>query len=201
MGLIGKLPLLNSSNKIVKILGYVLYAFIILIIIGALFGSDNEIGAKDSTSAGTSDDAASTSNEEAKPTSVPFGASAMIDDWEVSISRFNPYATGAIKQENMFNDEPSAGGQYAMVYVNAKNIGKEKRSFSATNLHLEGASGQVYDTPFLPPIAPNAFESEAFPGATAKGNIVFDIASQDASSMKLYYEGGWGSDKTYFDLR
>ena len=140
-------------------------------------------------------------SSDSKPASIPFGASAAVDDWEVSISRYNPSATRAIMNENMFNSEPSAGGQYAMVYVNAKNIGKEKRSFSATNLHLEGASGQVYDTSFLPPIAPNAFKNEAFPGSIAKGNVVFDIASEDANSAKLYYKGSWGSDKTYFNLR
>lgn len=180
-----KLPLINSNNTIVKIVGYILYAFVLLSIIGALFGSDNE------TSAGTRNE---------KATSIPLGASATVDDWDLSVSRFNPHATNAIKQKNMFNDEPSAGGQYVMVYINAKNLGKEKRSFSASNLHLEGASGQVYDTPFLPPIAPDAFESEAFPGASAKGNVVFDVSSQDSGSLKMYYES-WGSDKTYFDLR
>lgn len=193
---IKKLPLINSSNTIIKIVGYILYAFLLLIVIGALFGSDNET----KTSISREETSAS-SNEESALTSVPFGASATVDDWDISVSRFNPRATNAIKQENMFNEEPSAGGQYVMVYINAKNLGKEKRSFSATNLHLEGASGQVYDTPFLPPIAPNAFESEAFPGATAKGNVVFDVASQDTGSLKLFYEGSWGSDKTYFDLR
>jgi len=36
MGISDKLPLLNSKSKIVKIIGYVLYAFVILMIIGAM---------------------------------------------------------------------------------------------------------------------------------------------------------------------
>ena len=36
MGITDKLPLLNSKSKIVKIIGYVLYAFVILMIIGAM---------------------------------------------------------------------------------------------------------------------------------------------------------------------
>lgn len=36
MGITDKLPLLNSKSKIVKIVGYVLYAFVILMIIGAM---------------------------------------------------------------------------------------------------------------------------------------------------------------------
>jgi hypothetical protein len=190
MGISEKIPLINSSNVIVKIAGYVVYAFVLLIIIGAIFGSDEEKGSATTTSS---------SKEDSKLTSIPLGASATVDDWEISVSRFNPRATRIIENENMFNDEPSAGGQYAMVYIKAKNLGDTKRSFSATDLHLEGASGQVYDTPFFPPIAPEAFESEAFPGATAKGNVVFDIASEDADSVKLYYKA-WGSDKTYFNL-
>jgi hypothetical protein len=42
MGLTDKLPLLNSKNKIIKIVGYVLYAFVILIIIGALAPSEDK---------------------------------------------------------------------------------------------------------------------------------------------------------------
>lgn len=41
MGLINKLPLLNSQNKLVKIFGYFLYAFVILGIIGAVIPSED----------------------------------------------------------------------------------------------------------------------------------------------------------------
>ncbi len=41
MGITDKLPLLNSKSKIVKIVGYVLYAFIILMIIGAMAPSED----------------------------------------------------------------------------------------------------------------------------------------------------------------
>lgn len=204
MGFTDKLPLLKSKHKTIKVVGYVLYAFIILMVIGAIFGSDEE-----STHASTSatdkepevtDKEPEVSDKEPEPSSVPFRTGAIVDDWGLVISRFNPSATRVIMEENMFNDEPSAGGQYVMVYFNAKNLGDTKRSFSTSKLHLEGASGMVYDTEFFPPIVPNAFEREAFPGAFAEGNIVFDIATQDANSLKLYYSS-WGSGKTYFDLR
>jgi len=42
MGITDKLPLLNSKNKIVKIVGYVLYAFVILMIIGAMAPSEDK---------------------------------------------------------------------------------------------------------------------------------------------------------------
>ena len=211
MGFTDKLPLLNSKSRIVKLVGYVLYAFVILIVIGAMFGGDNESSVQSTTHAASDaskeeskptsvEESKPTSVEESKPTSIPLGDTTVVDDWAVMISSFNPSATRIIMNENMFNDEPSVGGQYAMVYVNAKNLGDKKRSFPTSNLHLEGASGLVYDTEFFPPIAPNAFEKEVFPGAVTRGNIVFDVATQDANSVKLYYDS-WGSDKTYFDLR
>jgi hypothetical protein len=43
MGLTDKLPLLNSKSKIVKIIGYVLYAFVILMIIGAMAPSEDNV--------------------------------------------------------------------------------------------------------------------------------------------------------------
>ena len=194
---IKKLPLINSSNKIVKIAGYIIYAFVFLIILGIILPSPDETGIEQQDASATSTDDVSKS---ASMASVPLGSSAIVDDWEITISRFRPSASRTIKQENQFNAEPSAGGQYAMVYVNAKNLGNEKRSFSTGNLHLEGSSGQDYDQPFAL-VIPDAFSAEAFPGATAKGNIVFDVATQDINSVKLYYSGAWSSDKTYFDLR
>lgn len=51
MGISEKLPLINSSNKIVKIVGYVVYAFVFLIILGAVLPSN------------TSDDGAASNDE------------------------------------------------------------------------------------------------------------------------------------------
>ena len=42
MGIINKLPLLNSQSKIVKIIGYILYAFVVLMIIGAMAPSEDK---------------------------------------------------------------------------------------------------------------------------------------------------------------
>ena len=42
MGIINKLPLLNSQSKIVKVIGYILYAFVILMIIGAMAPSNDK---------------------------------------------------------------------------------------------------------------------------------------------------------------
>ena len=42
MGLKDKLPLLNSPSKIVRIVGYVLYAFVILMVIGAMAGDPSD---------------------------------------------------------------------------------------------------------------------------------------------------------------
>ncbi len=43
MGLTDKLPLLNSKSKVIKIIGYVVYAFVILMIIGAMSGDPSII--------------------------------------------------------------------------------------------------------------------------------------------------------------
>ncbi|MGD0955182.1 MAG: DUF4352 domain-containing protein [Methanotrichaceae archaeon] len=157
-----------------KIVGYVLCIFVLLIIFG--------------------------SSAQSKDTTVAVGQSATVDNWQISISDYTPDATNAIAQENMLNPKPSSGGQWAMVYVNAKNMGKDKNNFNCGNLHLVGASGQVYNVPLFC-ICPNNFPpGEAFPGASLSGNIAFDVSTQDISSVKLYYKGGWGKGKNYFDL-
>jgi hypothetical protein len=136
----------------------------------------------------------------AEDTTVPLGHSGTVDDWQISVSHYYPDATRSIAAANMFNPEPSAGGQFAMVFVSAKNVGKDKQSFNSGNLHLEGSNGAVYSPPFVL-ICPRNFPSgDAFPGSILSGNIGFDVNSNDIGSLKLYYSGMWSNDKTYFDL-
>ena len=54
MGITDKLPLLNSKSKIVKIIGYVLYAFVILFIIGAMAPAPSDD--KGTTASATNDE-------------------------------------------------------------------------------------------------------------------------------------------------
>lgn len=66
MGLTDKLPLLNSKSKIVKIVGYFLYAFVILIVIAVMVPSeDNRASSIDDTK-----DTNSTSSDESGATGV-----------------------------------------------------------------------------------------------------------------------------------
>ncbi len=111
-----------------------------------------------------------------------------------------PDATHQIENENMFNPKPSAGGQFAMAYIEVTNIGTEKDNFNIGDFHLEGLSGESYDQPWMI-VCPNGFPtSDQFPGATMKGNIAFDVAKQAIHSVKLYYKSGLWGDKIYFDL-
>lgn len=56
MSISEKLPLINSSNKIVKIVGYAVYAFVFLIILGAILPSDTQTNSIADEGSASSDD-------------------------------------------------------------------------------------------------------------------------------------------------
>jgi len=136
----------------------------------------------------------------AADTNIPVGQTGTVDNWEIKVISFVPDATQQIAAENMFNPKPAAGGQYCMVYLEAKNVGDKEESFNSGNLHLVGASLMVYDTPIML-VVPDAMPSnQAFPGGILRDDIGFDVSSSDIGSLRLYYEPMFSSDKTYFDL-
>ncbi len=78
MGITDKLPLLNSKSKIVKIVGYVLYAFVILMIIGAMTPSE------DKATKTASDDSTEAISED-RPVEKEMSNSEKSDGWAVNI--------------------------------------------------------------------------------------------------------------------
>jgi hypothetical protein len=70
--LMKKVPLINSSNKIVKIAGCILYAFVFLIILGAILPSQDKTGVQQVSVPATSTPSAA----QPKDTSIPLESSA-----------------------------------------------------------------------------------------------------------------------------
>lgn len=118
----------------------------------------------------------STIEPEPEPTvevkkSFRVGETALMGDWNVTVTKVTKPNTTQVKTWNMFNDA-SKNGQYVMADFTAKYVGHERTADSEWDLSWSfgGADGQVYDeasvvTPKDHADAP----TEARPGGTIKG--------------------------------
>lgn len=156
-----KLPLINSSNILVKILGYFLYAFIILMVLGAILPAPS-----DDNLAEASEEDASNANAETLSVVVDgWNFSANLDDrWRRGSSKVEKGVydvTGWVSEANwdsiVLNDafwlpkegveNPSVNDKndvMASVGIGIYTIPKEVRNDYASNIFLDYA-GEFFD--------------------------------------------------------
>ena len=109
MGIISKLPLLNSQSKIVKIIGYILYAFVILMIIGAIAPSEDK-ATPTSTLAKTEAAELDASEDTEDVAETKDGVSITVDD----VKERSP--------ENISNAESFGGLKPIQLNINPKSV-------------------------------------------------------------------------------
>jgi len=120
---------------------------------------------------------------------VPFGMGSDIDNWRITVVDVIPDATQIILDENMFNSEPEPGYQYFMVNLLVENIGSEPEEFNEFYLHLVGDHKVSYDHAWVD--VPDPLPStEIFPGGMAKGNVAWEVPSDEVDSLIMYYKSG-----------
>ncbi|MGI8333662.1 DUF4352 domain-containing protein [Actinomadura scrupuli] len=92
----------------------------------------------------------------------------------------------------------TAQGQYVLVYVTVRNIGKEARTFDNSNQKLADVQGRDFDSDTEATIAmgdeSNAFLKDINPGNGVKGVLIFDVPKGvQLKSLKLHdsmFSGG-----------
>lgn len=135
---------------------------------------------------------------------IPLGQTATLyDGWTMSVVSFTPDATSAVLAENMFNDPPPAGQQFAIARVTATNATANIDRFDGSyRLRSVGASGVGFTTfGNSCGVIPDPISSASvFQGGTITGNVCWSIPSSDAGSLVLY-DGKSSSAWTYFALR
>ena len=127
-------------------------------------------------------------------------------NWLVSVQSVSIDATAQIVAIPG-NALPRAGAQYAMLYLVATYVGGGFGSLgSGAAFYTVGARGAPYDRSEQALPSPTLGLSDiVYPGQTIGGNLAFEIASRDASSLVLfagYYEPFDQSEhKVWFALR
>lgn len=119
---------------------------------------------------------------------LPIGTTVEISDgmgaiWEVTLGAPILDASEIVLGENMFNDEPPEGFQYALLPVTAKYMGDDTGTPSwDLNFAFVSAAGTTHKTYDVFVVVPDDLESsnELYPGGIAEGNIGIAIPTSDA---------------------
>jgi hypothetical protein len=137
---------------------------------------------------------------------IPLGqAQSVSDGWTMRAVSFTPDATAAVLAENMFNDPPAAGKQFAIARVEASNATTAPASFGGSfRLRAVGPSNVSFST-FSNScgVIPDPISStQVFPGGTIAGNVCWEVPTSDVGGLVMYDSASYSASTwTYFALR
>ena len=124
-------------------------------------------------------------------TPLPFGSTVAVDSWagkfDVAFGEVNWDATAVIRDENMFNADPTEGMKYIMVPVTMTNTDDEEWSASGTffwgDIKLV-ANGRGFSEGAIV-VAPDdlSTQGDLYPGGTGVGNVVFEVPADVTSGI------------------
>ena len=123
--------------------------------------------------------------------SISFGQSVKVGDWEITVMELYPHSWNAIRQENMFNDPPSNGMQFFMATVKTKFVGSDSgSSMFEVDMEAVGSRNTVYreGCGVLPNDLPKA---ELFTGGEETGNVCWEIGNEEAGSLVMRVSTGY----------
>src|SRR5690606_13337772 len=106
----------------------------VLVVIGLIFGDEEDPGAKPLPQPIVEVDVASRGTE-VPAELVPLGSPADLNaDWRVTVEGTIPDATVQVLARNQFNEPPEDGRQFFIASVRVENRGEEAQAFPATLL-------------------------------------------------------------------
>lgn len=137
------------------------------------------------------------------------GDTVVIDDgmggvWEVSVGPAILDANALVAEENMFNDEPPEGFQYALLPVQATYLGEETGS-PAWDLDFAfvSSSGTTHKEFDVTVVGPDELSNsnELYSGGVAEGNIVIAVPSEDIENGTWRISTSWGEQDIFFQAQ
>lgn len=120
---------------------------------------------------------------------LPLGSTVTLDvfgeqAWEVTVGPATLDATEEVIAENMFNDPPEDGLQYALLNITATYVGTESGvPWVDLTYSFVSSAGTTHETFDSFAVAPDPLSdiNELYPGGSGSGNILIAIPSDDAS--------------------
>lgn len=133
------------------------------------------------------------------PTHAPFGlkenpypprAPGSVRDGRMQVNQFQRNQTATIKQINMFNPDPPAGGEWVIVNVTfyCDLSSSQTCNVGMMDLELTGKLGTIYTKGFA--VLTSEFTGEAFGGGQVTGNVAFIVNSSDSGFIFIVNDLG-----------
>ncbi len=146
-------------------------------------------------SSGESDKEAQDANAgygaEGKP--IPVGQTIKFDDFDIKIGEYVFPATNRVEQMNMFNEEPAAGTEYALLSLTmtCKKEGAEVCRGNALNIRLVDNEGEEWGEPTILVLDPDLGSMESIGGSSITGWVGFEFptAGKTVSKVKMWVTG------------
>jgi hypothetical protein len=132
---------------------------------------------------------------------APFGATALIGDWEVTLLAADTDAESRVLAANMFNDPSGAGFSYVLIEVSAEYVGSESGD-PAWDLSwkLLGNRGNTFDESCGVIPDPLRDGGETFPGGIVTGNVCVKASEDQLARSSVIVEGFFRESRTFFAL-
>lgn len=126
----------------------------------------------------------------------PAQTEGSVRDGRFRVNRLLINQTENVKNQNMFNDDPPAGGEYVIVYVTFFcDLPSDKTcKVSAMDFDLVGKKGAVYNIKRFTTLH-NPFQGEVFGGGETSGDIAFIVNSEDGQYVVAVNDMG---NRTFF---
>ena len=109
--------------------------------------------------------------------------------WELKVVSVDWDAWPEIQAENQLNESPAAGNQFVMVTIMVRNTGSSADRFSSSRISAVGSQSVEYRTSVNHcGVIPDDFSdiTRLFPSGELQGNICYEVASSDISSLLLF---------------
>ena len=172
-------------GKIVKWIGIVVVAFIVLGVIGSMLGGNKSTDGKISTTS-----ASNTSNSTPElASSYKVGDVVKTGDYVFTTISVN----GDAPSGNEYT-KPTAGNRFVTVELSIENKGTTKTTISTVlNMYLKSGDGSKFQQSFL--VNNKPIDGELLANDIIKGSVTYEVP-KTASGLKFYYNPAWITGKS-----
>lgn len=212
---------------VLSIVGTILAVVVFLAVIGESFeeatggetivsdGTSNEAHAHSANAqnfAASSGDAVDASSEESNTTGaadssrenpLPLGATVENDEWTLTVNSVNLNADEIVAAGNMFNEPPAEGMKYIIVNISQTlKAGDSEGSMPEGSVEYVSAEGNTYNSYDAWVALDSEFDSLStlYEGATATGDLVFEVPAENADQGVLAVRPAVFADKKFVSL-
>ena len=164
---------------------------------GGESGVDTEAAAAEEDASAADDELGTRANP------YPLGTEVSSSEWSVTINSVDLDATDEVLAENQFNEEPEDGHNYILISVTAEYTGPDAEGATPwVSIDYVSAQGNTFDSTDSLAVAPDAFDrvGTLYEGASATGNLVLHIPSEDAEDGVLSVSPEMFSDTAFVSV-